>query len=354
VNWSLIGAHGLLLGVLVIAGCSPQTTPERTSEGTEPPHLADSPLPEIQLLAVGDVNLGRQCGQYLLAEGEHYPFGHLRGWIESFDLAFCNLESNISDQNGETVHPVNRLIFTAPPPAAAALKNSGWDLVSTANNHSADYGLASLKETISHLRDAGILFNGTALEETDLYEPTFVTVKECRIAFLAVTDVTNGPCRGTSLERHLNLADPEKLLPGLERAEQEADFTILSYHGGHEYWDQPTPETRGFLKWAIDQGVDLVIGHHPHVIQGLEWYRERLILYSLGNFTFYQGGTPYWTDYGVAAVISFNRDGIVRASFIPTRAHFQAQIIRERPLADRVLARLTALSQKIASPSSPR
>jgi poly-gamma-glutamate capsule biosynthesis protein CapA/YwtB (metallophosphatase superfamily) len=333
-----------VFGALVITCCS--------QEKIEPisPAPPDPPPPEIRLLAVGDVNLGRQCGQYLLEEGEHYPFGHLRGWIESFDLAFCNLESNISDQNGETVHPSNRLIFTAPPSAAVALSQSGWDMVSTANNHSSDYGLAALKETISHLRSAGIHFNGTSLEKGGLYVPTFLTVKGCRIAFLAVTDITNGPCIGTGLENHLNLADPDRLLPALKQAEEEADFTILSYHGGHEYWDHPTAETRRFLKWAIDQGVDLVLGHHPHVIQGMEWYRGRLILYSLGNFTFYQGGHPYWTDYGLAAVVTFSCEGLIKASFIPTRAHFQAQIIQERTSADRVLGRLASLSEALAAP----
>jgi len=302
---------------------------------------------EISLLAVGDVNLGRRCGQLLLREGPHYPFGHLRTWIRSFDLAFCNLESNISDQGGETVKPDNNLIFTAPPVAAAALRLGGWNLVSTANNHSADYGLRALKETVLRLNAAGIPFNGTALFSSDLYQPTYVKIRELTIAFIAVTAVSNAPVRGTPLEQHLNLADPECVLPALQAAEKNADFTILSYHGGNEYWDSPTNETRQFLRWAVENGADLVLGHHPHVIQGVEHYKKGLILYSLGNFTFYQGGQPYWTDYGVAAAITLGRNGIRKTEFIPIRAHYQPQLILEEDIRARVLGRLMLLTERI-------
>jgi poly-gamma-glutamate synthesis protein (capsule biosynthesis protein) len=106
-----------------------------------------------------------------LNEGTHYPFGHLRSWIESFDIAFCNLESNISEQNGETVKPGNRLIFTSPPVAAVALKQSGWDIVATANNHCADYGISALKETIARL-EAGVPFSGSTMRP--LYAPVYL------------------------------------------------------------------------------------------------------------------------------------------------------------------------------------
>jgi len=338
-------ARAVLWAGLAAVSCSAPDPPSRPPSA----EISAPAEPEITLLAVGDINLGRQCGQSLLKEGMHYPFGHLRAWIESFDLAFCNLESNISEQAGETVKPGNRLIFTAPPIAALALRKSGWDLVSTANNHSSDYGLKALKETVVRLEAAGIPYNGTALWATDLYQPTYVKVKGKRIAFLAVTDISNVPVRGAALERYLNMADRECLLPALQAAERTADFTILSYHGGNEYWDLPTPGSRRFLRWAVDNGVDLVLGHHPHVIQGVENYRKALIIYSLGNFTFYQGGHPYWTNYGMAAAISIGANGIVGARFLPIHAHFQPKLIQERELHASVLSRLSFLTQQIAS-----
>lgn len=308
-----------------------------------------APLPEVTLLAVGDVNLARQCGQALLTEGAHYPFGHLRGWIESYDLAFCNLESNISEQNGETVDPGNRLIFTAPPIAAAALKQSGWDFVATANNHCADYGISALKETIGHLEAAGLPFSGTALDSTRLYAPVYLDVKGVTIAFLAVTDVTNYPSLETRLRDYLNMADRERLLPALQEAALKADVTILSYHGGTEYSDEPTAATRDFAHWAVDNGVDLFIGHHPHVPQGIEWRGRALILYSLGNFTFYQLGNPVWTDYGLAASVVLTRDGISYAKLIPIRAHFRARPITDAASRRAVLARVASLSERLAA-----
>jgi len=340
-------AKGIVLcAVLGTVACSrPESQPPIAKSRPAPPDE-----PPITLLAVGDVNLGRQCGQSLLTEGAHYPFGHLRSWIESFDLAFCNLESNISEQGGETVKPDNRLIFTAPPLAALALRRSGWDIISTANNHSSDYGLKALRETVIRLESAGIPFNGTARFASELYQPTYVRVKGRTIAFLAVTDVSNAPVAGKALERHLNIADRDCLLPALQAAEQTADFTILSYHGGNEYSDWPTDRTRAFLRWAVDNGTDLILGHHPHVIQGVETYRGALIIYSLGNFTFYQGGHPYWTDYGMAATVSIGRKGVLSSEFVPFRAHFQPRPLKERLLRERVLARLALLSNGLANP----
>jgi len=339
-----------LCAILGVVSCS-RPEPGGTGPKSKPPVPIDEP-PAITLLAVGDINLGRQCGQSLLTEGAHYPFGHLRSWIESFDLAFCNLESNISEQGGETVKPDNRLIFTSPPVAAIALRRSGWDIVSTANNHSSDYGIRALNETVMHLQAAGVPFNGTALFASDLYQPTYLKVKGRTIAFLAVTDVSNAPVAGTALERHLNVADRECLLPALQIAEQTADLTILSYHGGNEYVDWPTARTRRFLHWAVDNGVDLVLGHHPHVIQGVETYKGALIIYSLGNFTFYQGGQPYWTDYGMAASISIGRKGVLSSQFVPIRAHFQPRPVQEKILRGKVLARLAFLSNGLAKPGA--
>jgi poly-gamma-glutamate capsule biosynthesis protein CapA/YwtB (metallophosphatase superfamily) len=334
----------ILAPTLAACGCAGDQRPAPIT-----PEAESAPLPEIRLLAVGDVNLARQCGQSLLKEGAHYPFGHLRGWIESYDLAFCNLESNISEQNGETVKPGNRLIFTSPPIAAEALKLSGWDIVATANNHAADYGLRALTETLTHLEAAGLAYCGTAVDAAGLYRPVYLEVKGVKLAFLAVTDVTNYPVATTALKDHLNLADRDRVLPALEEAERQADLTILSYHGGAEYSDEPIKSTREFLRWAVDHGVDLVLGHHPHVPQGIERRGKSLILYSLGNFTFYQESKPLWTDYGLAASITLNRDGVCSVSLIPIRAHFQARLITDETRRRAVLTRVASLSERLAA-----
>lgn len=301
----------------------------------------------ITLLAVGDVNLGRQCGQYILKEGPEFPFRHLRGWIESYDLAICNLESNISEQRGQTEKPGNNLIFTAPPAAGRALADGGWDLVATANNHSVDYGTDALLQTIKYLDESGVRFNGTAVAADRLYQPTILQVKDYRLAFLAVTDITNGPTRGTEIENHLNLAERDCLLPALMMAESQADFTILSYHGGIEYASAPTQATRDFAHWVVENGVDLFLGHHPHVIQGTEHYRNGLIIYSLGNFTFLQRDNP-WTQLGIAAIITINEGRLAGAGLVPIRAQFQAQVIKDPRLKGRVLRRVADLSRGLA------
>jgi len=86
------------------------------------------------------------------------------------------------------------------------------------------------------------------------------------------------------------------------------------------------------------------------VIQGVETYRDVLIIYSLGNFTFYQGGQPYWTDYGLAALIAIGRRGVESCRFVPIRAHFQPRLVKETVLRQKVLARLASLSNGLAKP----
>ncbi len=313
-----------------------------SSRSASPPKVKGT----ITVLAVGDVNLGRKCGQLILKEGPDFPFRHLREWIESYDLAICNLESNISEQAGQTEKPGNNLIFTAPPDAGRALSEAGWDVVSTANNHSADYGAKALLQTIHHLDRAGLRFNGTAPAADRLYQPTILRVKDYRLAFLSVTDVTNGPVRGTEIEQYLNLAEKDCLLPALMNAEAQADFTILSYHGGVEYASAPTQATRDFAHWAVENGVDLVLGHHPHVIQGTEHYRDGLIIYSLGNFTFVQTGNP-WTQLGVAATITISEGRIAGVGLIPVRAHYQPQVVKDTEVRIRVLRRISDLSREL-------
>ncbi len=299
---------------------------------------------DITILAVGDVNMGRTCGQLIIEHGPGFPFEHLAEWIESFDVAFCNLECPISDQGGETFKPSNRLIFTAPPGAEEALVLGGWDIVATANNHCNDYGISALKETIDRLNRAGVAFNGTALDPSDLYKPTYLDVNGYRLAFIAVTDIMNGPYKGTALEDHLNWADRELVLPAIEEAESHADFTFLSYHGGIEYTPRPTPQTVDFLRWAVDNGVDVVLGHHPHFFQTVEWYGDGMIIYSLGNFTFYQGGWMEWSDYGMAAAITLRDDEIAGLEFIPIRANYQAEVIEDDELREQLIERLYGLS----------
>jgi poly-gamma-glutamate synthesis protein (capsule biosynthesis protein) len=300
---------------------------------------------EISFLAVGDINLGRAVGQELLSGDTLYPFVFVKDTFALYDVVFGNLESQLSDQGGETQHPRNNLVFTGPPVGAHALKRGGVTIVSTANNHALDYGLRGLEETRENLNNAGIAFSGTSWSESDLYEPASIQRNGIRISLFSCTEIMN--IRIDSWQSHVAEADTGRLFPRVRSSRKESDFIILSYHGGGEYVEYPTDRTRQFARAALDAGVDLFLGHHPHVPQGLEDHEGKLIVYSLGNFVFRQP-FDYWTQrsFAFSAKITKTSSGTVlnQARIRPLIAGSQPTFSVPDADAREIVARVQRLS----------
>jgi poly-gamma-glutamate capsule biosynthesis protein CapA/YwtB (metallophosphatase superfamily) len=245
-------------------------------------------------------------GQILLREPARDFFTPLAPLLASADIRFCNLESQLSDQRGETESPVNNLVFTGPPAGADALARAGFTIVSTANNHAWDYGERALFETMDNLDRAGVRYVGTGKKRPDAYRPVILEVRGVRVAFHAVTDIWNqGSLFTHPAAEFVAGADPAALPIAVRalRADPSVDFIAVSYHGLSEYMDQPMERTRTLLRSAIDAGADVILGHHPHVIQGVEWRRGRPILYSLGNLLMRMHSRQRWTELGYLARI---------------------------------------------------
>jgi poly-gamma-glutamate capsule biosynthesis protein CapA/YwtB (metallophosphatase superfamily) len=252
--------------------------------------------PSLVLAAGGDVNFGRECGQAILNDGSYDPFSGLGSAWSSADARFVNLESQLSDQHGVTQNPLHRLIFTGPPAGADVLARARISLVSTANNHAWDYGKSALFETILNLERAGVAFAGTGTDVDRAYSPALIHEHGLRLALFAVTQVWNQPPFASHEGRgFVAWADLDKLRPRIERARRENDFVIVSYHGGEEYEESPSERTQRFVAGLMALGVDAVIGHHPHVAQGVGWVGGRPILYSLGNLVFAGHTEKPWT-----------------------------------------------------------
>jgi poly-gamma-glutamate synthesis protein (capsule biosynthesis protein) len=315
----------LLLAGSVVLGCPGERTEERTqaaASASAPPALVSSaPVPEpppaapprrdtLLLLAGGDVSFGRLAGQMLLKNPQHDFFSTLSGWFASADVRFANLEGPLSDQKGETVSPANNLVFTGPPEGAPALARAGFTIVSTANNHAWDYGKNALFETMEHLRGAGVSYAGTGRDRSEAYRAVIVDRGGFRLALLAVTDIWNqGLLAKHPGAEYVAGADEKQLAEAVRalRADSSIDAIAVSHHGGSEYVDEPLQRTRAILRAAMDAGADVVIGHHPHVIQGVEWRNGRAILYSLGNLLMRMHSDYPATELGFLARITFRR-----------------------------------------------
>jgi poly-gamma-glutamate synthesis protein (capsule biosynthesis protein) len=299
------------------------------------------PRPDLTVIAVGDLNLGRSLGKQIIAGRKSYTFAKVRDEIAGADVAFANLESQISDQKGVTEGSSN-YVFTAPPVAADEIANAGFDVVSTANNHAWDFGERAMRETIENMRRVGVATTGTGETLDEAYRPAVVERKGWRVGVLAVTGVFNSPFETSPAHDHVAWADP--LLVGLKIKELRAagvDVVIVSYHGGVEYTPQPTDETRAFARACVDAGADAFVGHHPHVTQGVEWYNGKPIFFSLGNFVFKQFDP--WTDRGLAVRMTFRDGGGVAVEYLPVAVDYQPRFLSAGDGAP-LLARLADLS----------
>jgi poly-gamma-glutamate synthesis protein (capsule biosynthesis protein) len=288
---------GVCAWALVSAGCIAEEAPAPVETSAlasapvveappAPPPPEPPPQPRVVLLAGGDVCLARDIGQTLLREPEHDFFTPVAALLAGADLRFANLEGPLSEQKGETQSPWNALTFTGPPKGAEALARAGFELVSTANNHAWDYRERGLLETLDNLDRAGVRHVGTGKDLEAASAPVIVEKNGLRLGFLAVTDIWNmGSLRTHKAASFVARADTDLLAAAVRalRASGKADLIVVSYHGGVEYTDLPLPHTRELLRAAIDAGADLVLGHHPHVLQGIEFHAGKPILYSLGN-----------------------------------------------------------------------
>jgi poly-gamma-glutamate capsule biosynthesis protein CapA/YwtB (metallophosphatase superfamily) len=139
-------------------------------------------------------------------------------------------------------------------------------------------------------------FAGTGTDVDAAYRPVVVQVNGLSLALFAVTHIWNqGSFQDHEGREHVAWADLAKLKAGIERARREQDFVIVSYHGGEEYIDAPVDRTRRFVKGVMALGVDAIIGHHPHVPQGIGWVAGRPVMYSLGNLVFAGHDNRPWT-----------------------------------------------------------
>ncbi len=237
----------------------------------------------VTLAAVGDVMLDRGVARRIGREGPRWPFEKARDALRSADLAFCNLECPLS---ADGVKVNKRVCFKADPANVECLRDGGFDVVSLANNHTLDCGSPGLADTMECLDAARIRYTGAGDTPADAARPAIITAKGLRIAFLARNAwLPEGVWSRPDAPAGAYL-DPETIESEVRDAARRADVVIVSLHWGREYRESPLDGQVEFAHRIVDAGADLILGHHPHVLQPVERYRGGVIAYSLGNFLF--------------------------------------------------------------------
>lgn len=285
---------GILLLILILSfaikGCSSRKSKAASSSKTEnisqTGSLTVTPEPKMDpvsltLSVVGDCTLGTDeyfdydtsLNAYYENYGADYFMANVKSIFSKDDLTIANFEGTLTES---TEREDKQFAFKAPASYANILTAGSVEAVNTANNHSHDYGEESFNDTLKALNTANILHFG--------YDETAVTeVKGVKVGLVGIYELND------------HLGREEQLKQNIAKVKQDgAQLIVVIFHWGNEKEEVPDENQKTLGHLAIDEGADLVCGHHPHVLQGIEEYKGKNIVYSLGNFCF--GGNAYPSD----------------------------------------------------------
>lgn len=302
----------------------------------------------ITISAVGDCTLGSDYrvagaeGSFHLAmerAGDDFsaPFARVVGVLGGDDLTIANLETPLSRARPAVDHP---FVFNGKPEYAKILALGSVELVNLANNHTGDFGAEGAKQTVEAVEKAGVGAFGNGRADVR-------TVKGIEVVNLGYL----GGGRGTE----------GRVVKDVRKHKRDDNLVIVSFHWGVEGLHVPVPEQRRMAHAVIDAGADLILGHHPHVLQGIEAYRGKHIVYSLGNFVFGGHSNPADKDSMIYQEVFAEEDGKVvpkesrvlpvRISSVTSHNDFQP-VLLEGAERERVLARVKDYSELLAAPRS--
>ena len=314
-----------------------------------PPSPAPQERPPV-IVITGDILLAGRAERLIEEKGSAAPFAEVSATLREADLAIGNLECSLSTRGKRAD---KRYTFRADPKTVAALSEAGFDVMTLANNHSVDYGPQALADTLQTLSEAGIAVAGAGADAELARQPVIVARGEppVRIAVLAFSNMEPVSFYAGRGRPGTNPAQPDAIRESVSKARHQADAVIVLFHWGDEHSTSPTARQRELAYLAADAGADLVVGHHPHVLQGFERRGRALIAYSLGNFLFPSRGACRST---MMLRYSPRRDDRATVEIIPCIIEgFRPRLAHPHERAE-CLARLAALSRPLGAETPDR
>lgn len=317
--------------------------------------------PQATLAVFGDIMLARGVDGQIGKFGVDWPFEQVSDRTRASDITFANLESPF----GTTGTPLPRKLvwFRARPEAAAALPKAGVDVVTLANNHILDYDTPNFLETLDLLDKAGVKHVGGGRTLTEARQPVIMEVNGIRVAFLGysgfadifwdykyprrftATDDTPGkPAVPGVAPIRLDLIQED-----IAAARKQADIVAVAYHWGWEYTNVPGSDMVALAHASVDAGADLVLGFHPHAVQGFEQYKNGFIAYSLGNFVMDQKRDI--TRESMILEFLLQKDGVRAINVVPVMIQdYRPHLAQGQEAAD-LWAKLRRISGLIPAPA---
>ena len=284
-----------LLAVTAVAACLLVAPAGATAQPAEDTRLS--------IAASGDLLIHTPVWRQALAHGDgrRYDFAPLfrkvRPLIAGADLALCHVETPLTPGR-----PRSYPSFRTPVALAAGIRATGWDVCSTASNHTLDAGESGVRSTLEALKRNGVWRTGSYRKRSESLRPTILEAKGVKVAFLSYTALTNG-----QRARHswmVNIASPRRILREAERARRAgADAVVVNMHWGDEYRSSPSPSQRSLAATVTrSELITAVVGQHAHVVQPIRWINGKPVVFGEGNLI---------SDQSAACCTAASQDGLI-------------------------------------------
>lgn len=303
----------------------------------------------ITIGMVGDVMIGRLVNEKLNKVPPAYIWGNVLPLLKSNTLNLMNLEAALTSSADEVPKVFN---FKADPQKVKVLVEGSVDVVNLANNHSLDYGVKGLLETLKVLDGAGIRHVGAGKNLAEARQPAIITKNGIKIGILGYTD--NEPAweasEGDPGTRYVTIGDFDSIVNDIRQLRAQVDILIVSIHWGPNMRERPPATFVKFAHQLIDNGVDILHGHSAHIFQGVEIYKEKLILYDTGDFVDDYYVDPYLrNDRSFLFLVEVNKEGFCSLRLVPVLiSNFQVNLLRGEEAVE-VLERMRVLSAELGT-----
>ncbi|MEJ2157376.1 MAG: CapA family protein [Desulfobacteraceae bacterium] len=271
--------------------------------------------PEIVLCVAGDWAPIRQF-KPIIETAPAAVYGDLLSEIQSADLSIVNLEAPLSDRGAPAAKSGS--VFKGEEKHIAGLTAVPFDVATLANNHVFDFGLDAFQDSLALLRKNHIRYTGAGLSEEDAARPLVMEIKGLQIG---IVNFSEGEDLTAAKDGHPGVMgwDLGAVTQTIKTLKKSVDFVLAIGHCGIEYIPFPPPYVADAFKQAADAGADAVIGHHPHVPQGLSFHNNVPICHSLGNFVFYQETALKYRKLGYMVKIGIRKEALVSLELVPYR-----------------------------------
>ena len=304
----------------------------------------------VRFAAVGDVMYGEETsvdfGIRTLSKkyGTSFPLKQVEKTLRNYDFVFGNLEVPLTDVLLNNKNPKS-VKFRGLPDSVLSLKNSGFKIVSVANNHSLQFGKSGLFDSEHHLKNKNIKTVGWN-DEHGKSQLEILEIKNLKIGFIAYSLIKSEEYRNDSNLLSICLSNSEKIINDVSHYASRVDHLFVSLHWGFEFVEIPSEEQVKLGRSLIDAGARGILGHHPHVLQGIEIWNSGIIAYSLGNFLFDQHFPSCMES--IILEIKLNECSILDYKIIPIKSNknFQPVIVTGNELI-RISAKMKKLNDLI-------